>query len=96
MDQVKTETWNAFELAKGDSIIVGDSQYIIVADSVDEGDFLLFDTRDEDGELTQLPFGPFDPVTVVVSWSDDGSVPDEWAKTYADLLDEVIDSQFED
>ena len=68
---MKTEVVNGFQVEDGDTILVGDQTYIVKGEPQDDGDFLLFDTVDEEGEKTQIPFGPFDVVTLVVSLYDD-------------------------
>ena len=37
----------------------------------DDEEYIVFDTRDEHGELTQLPFGPFDTVEEVLAEDDE-------------------------
>lgn len=71
---MQTEPINGFQIEDKDVILVGDQTYTIKGEPVDDGDFLLFDTVDEDGELTQLPFGPFDVVMLVTSLDE----TEEW------------------
>lgn len=68
---MQTEPINGFQIEDGDIILVGDQTYTVKGEPVDDGDFLLFDTIGEDEELTQLPFGPFDVVTLVTSLEDE-------------------------
>lgn len=68
---MQTEPINGFQIEDGDILIVGDQTYTVQGPPVDDGDFLLFDTVDEDGEITQLPFGPFDVINLVTSLEDE-------------------------
>lgn len=68
---MQTEPIAAFQIEAQDTILVGDQQYVIKGEPQDDGDYLLFDTVDEDGETTQLPFGAFDTVHLITVFDDD-------------------------
>ena len=70
---MQTDTIMAFQIEEGDTIKVGDFTYTITGESTDAYDGLLFPTRDEDDETTELWFGPFDTVALVTRF-DDGDV----------------------
>ncbi len=65
-----TDSIYAWQVEADDAIVIGDETYevIRVADDSADGNYLLFDTRDSDGELTQLSFGPFDTIQLIVPY----------------------------
>lgn len=70
---MQTDTIWAHEVENNDHIVIDGEVVGYVYMKEDEGDGILFDVVDDDGDHTQYPFGPFEPVTIVASWED----PDE-------------------
>lgn len=68
---MQTEPIAAFQIEDQDTILVGEVMYVVKGEPQDDGDFILFDTIDEDGETTQLPFGAFDTVLLVTVFDDE-------------------------
>lgn len=72
----------AFQLETDDYIKVGEYVYLITGEPVDYtdaagNDWLHFPTTDEEDEFTELPFGPFQTVEVVVSFEHDDDSEDD-------------------
>jgi hypothetical protein len=66
-----TDSVWAYEVAEGDFLVI-DGEVLGKVDHIDdEGDTLLFSIHDEDGDLTQYPFGPFAGVAIVLSFEDE-------------------------
>ena len=68
---MKTLPMWGYEVDKGDYLVVDDEVVGKVENWTDEGEQILFDVRTDDGDLTQIPFGPFDTVVTVASFIDD-------------------------
>lgn len=64
---MQIDTIMAFQIEDNDTIKVGDFTYLITGESTDVDDGLLFTTKDEDDEVTELWFGPFDTVELVIN-----------------------------
>lgn len=68
---MQTDTIDAWQVADADLIVNGKEEvYLVIGDAEEDGDYLRFNTTDEDGDTTQFVFAPFDSVTVLVSWDD--------------------------
>ena len=67
---MQTDNVYACNIENNDFIMVeGEVKgYVYMVD--EDGDFILLDVVDDDGEHTQYPFGPFDTVTIVTSFDD--------------------------
>jgi hypothetical protein len=67
---MQTDSVYACNIENNDHIVIdGEVKgYVYMVD--EDGDFILLDVVDDDGEHTQYPFGPFDTVTIVASFDD--------------------------
>lgn len=63
---MQTMTIFAHELENND--FLEDGRYVY--SKSDEGDFIVVELCDDDGETESKPFGPFDPVSVVITFED--------------------------
>lgn len=68
---MQTDVVMAFQIEDGDVISSDEFTYRVKGEPADDGDGLMFDTVDDDGEVTQLWFAPFDAVTIVTSFEDE-------------------------
>lgn len=62
-----TEPMFAYQVEHPDNILVDGVQHLVTGKE-EEVDHILLNTKDEDGDTSQLPFGPFDTVHVIVSF----------------------------
>lgn len=71
---MQTDSVYACNIENNDFIMVeGEvAGYVYMVD--EDGDLILLDVVDDDGEHTHYPFGPFDTVTIVTSFDDS----EEW------------------
>ena len=82
-----TEPMDAWQVGTGD-ILTMDSEVVGPIDTIEEdGDYLIFYVKDDDGDPTGFPFAPFATVRIFVSEDD---------PAYLAALDAAIDSVFED
>lgn len=61
----------AYEVEQDDFLVIDGAVVGQVKEKNDEGDGILFTVKDEDGDVTQLPFGPFESAVIVSSFEDD-------------------------
>lgn len=74
-----TDSLWAYQVENNDFIVIDGEVIGYVYMVTEEEEFLHFDTVDEDGEHTIVPFGPFESVTIVTRWDDedDASLPED-------------------
>lgn len=70
---MQTEALWAYEVENNDHIVMDGAVigYVYMKEDDPDSDGYLFDVVDDDGEHTQLPFGPFESVTIVSSFEDE-------------------------
>lgn len=68
---MQTDTVHGYALEVGDFVVMDEDTTMEVTFKDDDGDFILANLKDEDGEVTQIPFGPFDTVTIVSRFDED-------------------------
>lgn len=71
---METDPVFACNIENNDQIAIDGKHVGYVYMVEDDGDFILLDVVDEDGEHTQYPFGPFDTVNVITRFEDDVDV----------------------
>lgn len=81
---MQTDSAYACNIENNDFIVIDGEVVGYVYMVNEEGDYLLLDVVDDEGEHTEYPFAPFDTVTFVNAFDEDGSVPDEWEFFYAE------------
>jgi hypothetical protein len=74
---MQTDTIWAYEVENNDNIVIDGEHVGYVYMKEDDGDGILLDVVDDDGDHTQYPFGPFDSVTIVTSFLDEDSTDGE-------------------
>ena len=69
---MQTDTVYALAIENNDHIVIDGevAGYVYMVD--EDGDYILFSVVDDEGEHTQYPFAPFDTVTIVTSFLDEG------------------------
>ncbi len=60
-----------YEVEENDYLVLGGDLVGQVTEKNDEGDGILFTCKDDEGEVTQYPIGPFDSVAIVAAFEDD-------------------------
>lgn len=77
---MQTDEVCAFQLEDNDHLVIDGKAVGYVYKVTEEEDFLLVTTKDDDGDETMWPFGPFDVVSIVTSFEDE-DIPDieEWS-----------------
>lgn len=74
---MQTDAVFACNIENNDNIVI-DGEHVGYVYMVNEdGDFILLNVVDDDGDHTEYPFGPFDTVTIVTSFLDEDSTDGE-------------------
>lgn len=70
---MQTNTLWAYEVENNDHVVIDGEVigYVYMVNDDPDSDGYLFDVVDDDGDHTELPFGPFEAVTVVSSFEDE-------------------------
>lgn len=66
---MQTDTVFAYQVEPGDFLLVVDPEPVVAVD--EDGDVILISAKDDDGDVTQYPYGPFDSVTIVTVLDED-------------------------
>lgn len=68
---MQTDVMCAFQVENNDFIVIDGEVMGYVYMVTENDDVLVFDVVDDDGEHTQIPFAPFDTVSIVTAFDDE-------------------------